>query len=74
MDGKPVFGFHMWTEVWARGKWLGVDATLGRGGVGPAHLKVAEASWHDTRTLSPLLPVIRVMGRLAIEVEKVDER
>jgi transglutaminase-like putative cysteine protease len=69
----PVFGFHMWTEVRARGKWLGIDATLGRGGVGPAHLKVSDASWHDTQTLAPLLPVIRVMGRLGIEVVKVDQ-
>jgi Transglutaminase-like superfamily len=73
-DRGPVFGFHMWTEVWARGKWLGVDATLGRGGVGPAHLKVADASWHNTQTLAPLLPVIRVMGRLAIEVVKIENR
>jgi hypothetical protein len=70
----PVFGFHMWTEVWARGKWLGVDATLGRGTLGPGHLKVADASWHNTQTLAPLLPVIRVMGRLGIEVVKVEER
>lgn len=70
----PMFVFHMWTEVWARGKWLGVDATLGRGGVGPGHLKITDASWHNTQTLAPLLPVIRVMGKLAIEVVKVDEK
>jgi hypothetical protein len=70
----PMLVFHMWTEVWARGKWLGVDATLGRGGVGPAHLKITDASWHNTQTLAPLLPVIRVMGKLAIEVAKVDEK
>jgi hypothetical protein len=73
-NGNPIFGFHMWTEVWARGKWLGVDATLGRGGVGPAHLKISEASWHDTQTLAPLLPVIRVMGKLAIAVTEVETR
>ncbi len=70
----PMFVFHMWTEVRARGKWLGLDATLGRGGVGPAHLKVTDASWHNTQTLAPLLPVIRVMGKLSIEVAKVDEK
>ena len=73
-DRGPVFGFHMWTEVWVRGKWLGVDATLGRGGVGPAHLKVTDSSWHNMQTLAPLLPVIRVMGRLAIEVVNVESR
>jgi hypothetical protein len=73
-DRGPLLGFHMWTEVRARGNWLGVDATLGRGSVGPGHLKVTDASWHDTQTLAPLLPVIRVMGRLGIEVVKVEER
>jgi hypothetical protein len=73
-DRGPVFGFHMWTEVWARGKWLGVDATLGRGGIGPGHLKVTDASWHNTQTLAPLLPVVRVMGKLGIEVVQVEER
>jgi transglutaminase-like putative cysteine protease len=70
----PLLVFHMWTEVRARGQWLGIDATLGRGGVGPAHLKIADSSWHDTQTLAPLLPMSRVAGRLAIEVVKVEER
>ena len=68
----PVFVFHMWTEVRARGAWLGVDAKLGRGGIGPAHLKVVDASWHNTQTLAPILPVTRISGRLAIEVVKVE--
>lgn len=73
-DRGPVLGFHMWTEVWARGQWLGLDATLGRGGIGAAHLKVADASWHNTQTLAPLLPVTRVMGRLAVEVLRIEEK
>jgi hypothetical protein len=51
-----------------------VDATLGRGGIGPGHLKVTDASWHNTQTLAPLLPVVRVMGKLAVEVVQVEER
>src|SRR5258708_26433563 len=30
----PVMGFHMWTEVWVKGQWLAIDATLGQGSVG----------------------------------------
>ena len=71
-DRGPVLGFHMWTEVWAKGRWHGLDATLGRGGVGPGHLKVADATWNDTQTLAPLLPVTRVMGRLAVQVLRVE--
>jgi len=67
----PVLGFHMWTEVLVRGQWLGLDAVLGKGGVGPGHLKINDASWHDTQTLAPLLPVTRVLGKLRVEVVEV---
>ena len=66
--GGPVMGFHMWTEVWVRGQWLAIDATLGEGSIGAAHIKVADHSWHDIQSLTPLLPVLRVLGKLTIEV------
>src|SRR5262249_25287007 len=65
---SPVFGFHMWTEVWVRGKWLGLDAVLGKSGIGATHLKMADHSWAETVTLAPLLPVARTLGKLKIEV------
>jgi hypothetical protein len=71
-DRGPVLGFHMWTEVLVKGQWLGLDATLGQGGVGPAHLKIADHSWAGTQTLAPTLPVMRVMGKLSVEVVRVD--
>jgi hypothetical protein len=64
----PVMAFHMWTEVWVRGQWLALDATLGKGSVGATHLKITDHSWHETRTLNPLLPVVRVLGKMSIEV------
>src|SRR5581483_4975965 len=67
-DKGPALGFHMWTEVWARGRWRGLDATLGAGGVGPGHLKIGDHSWNDTQTLAPVLPVLRVMGKTKVEV------
>jgi transglutaminase-like putative cysteine protease len=69
----PVFGYHMWTEVYVQGQWLALDATLGRGSVGAGHIKITDHSWHDTRSLAPLLPVMRVMlGKPAIEVIRVE--
>src|SRR5205085_5194550 len=66
---QPFFGFHMWTEVWVNGEWIAIDATLGQGGIGAAHLKIADASWHDTRSMTPLLPIMRVlMAQPQIEV------
>jgi transglutaminase-like putative cysteine protease len=72
-DKGAVLGFHMWTEVWVKGQWLGIDATLGQGSVGPGHLKISDHSWADTLTLVPLLPVTRVMGKLKVEVVRVEE-
>jgi len=70
----PILGFHMWTEAWINGQWIGLDATLGKGGIGPGHLKISEHSWADTQTLAPLLPVSRAMGKLKVEIEEVEQR
>jgi hypothetical protein len=70
----PVMAFHMWSEVWVRGQWIPIDATLGRGYVGATHLKISDQSWHDTRSLTPMLPVARVVGKVAIEVLSVNGR
>jgi hypothetical protein len=73
MAKAPVFGYHMWTEVYVQGQWLSLDATLGKGSIGAGHIKITDHSWHDTRSLAPLLPVMRVMlGKPAIEVVQVD--
>ncbi len=69
----PVFAFHMWTEVWVNSQWIPLDATLGNGYVGATHLKITDHSWNDTRTLTPLLPLLRVLGRVSIEVVRAEE-
>jgi len=65
VDGQdrrpPVFAMHMWTEVWVNGQWLGLDATLGRGSIGPAHIKVTDHSWSGVTTMTPLMPLMRLM-------------
>ena len=42
-----------------------------RGYVGATHLKIIAQSWHDARNMTPLFPVIRVLGRISIEVLEV---
>jgi transglutaminase-like putative cysteine protease len=71
VSGGPVLAFHMWTEVWVRGQWVGLDATLGKGYVGATHLKITDHSWHETQSLTPLLPVVRVLGKLSVDVVRV---
>ena len=69
---QPLLGFHMWTEVFVRGQWVAIDATLGQGSVGPGHVKITDASWFNTQSMTPLLPVMRVMiGRPAVTVVEV---
>jgi transglutaminase-like putative cysteine protease len=71
-DGRPAFNYHMWVEVHVKKQWLPLDPTLGRGSIGAMHLKIADHSWADTQSLTPLLPLMRVMGKLSIEVVRVD--
>jgi transglutaminase-like putative cysteine protease len=68
----PVMGFHMWAEVWVKGQWISIDPTFGPGKVGATHLKISDHSWNETQSLTPLLPVARVLGKLKIEVVSVD--
>jgi transglutaminase-like putative cysteine protease len=73
-DGKFYLAYHMWTEVYADGQWLPIDATLGMGGVGPGHVKISDSSWHDERSIAPLLPMLRVlMAKPSVEVVKVGQ-
>jgi len=58
---RPILAFHMWTEVFIAGQWMSIDATLGKGAIGPGHLKIADHSWYETRSVTPLLPVMRVL-------------
>jgi hypothetical protein len=58
----------MWAEVLIDGRWLGIDSTLGKGGVSATHVKVTQHSWHETQSLTPLLPVSGVAGKMKAEV------
>jgi hypothetical protein len=69
---RPFLGFHMWTEVYVDGRWLGLDGTLGQGGVGATHVKITDHGWQGARSLTPLLPVTRVLGKLTVEVVRVE--
>jgi transglutaminase-like putative cysteine protease len=70
----PKLVFHMWTEVCVGGRWLGLDGTLGQGGIGACHLKISDHSWYATRSLTPLLPASRVLGKVSVSVVSVDGR
>jgi hypothetical protein len=66
--GGPSMGFHMWAEVFIDGSWRGIDSTLGKGGVSAAHIKVTDNSWARVESLTPLLPVQEILGKLRLEL------
>jgi hypothetical protein len=50
-------------------QWLALDATLGRGSVGPGHIKITDHHWDGVRDFSPLLPVTRfILAKPSVEV------
>ena len=69
---EQSFYYHMWTEVHPGKRWIPLDATLGQGGIGAAHLKMAHSNLKGASALSSLLPVLQVIGRLEIEVLEVE--
>ncbi len=62
------FAYHMWTEVWIKDRWIPLDATLGLGGIGGAHLKFAHSSMQGTGAYADLLPVVQALRRLNLEI------
>jgi len=64
------FAFHMWNEIWTGERWVPLDATLGRGGIGAAHLKLTDSSLAGADSFSAFMPVARVMGQLEISVQE----
>jgi transglutaminase-like putative cysteine protease len=69
MQDRQAFGYHMWTEAYIDGMWAPLDAMLGRGGIGAAHLKIDHTSLGGPSDYASFLPVLRIAGQLAIEVE-----
>jgi transglutaminase-like putative cysteine protease len=72
MQGKQSFGYHMWDEVYVDGRWMAIDATLGQGGIGAAHLELAHSSLQGASAYSAFLPVIQVIGQLKIQIEEFE--
>lgn len=62
------FAYHMWNEVWIADRWVPLDATLGQGGIGCDHIKLADSSLDGVSPYAAMLPVIQVFGNLELEV------
>ena len=69
-DRLFAFGGHMWTEAYLNDQWVPLDATLGNGGIGAAHIKLADSALSDDgpAALSGFAPLMNVIGKLKLEV------
>jgi transglutaminase-like putative cysteine protease len=65
---EQKFLYHMWTEVYLSGQWIGLDATRARAGTSGAYLTLAHTSLETASAYASLLPVARVAGKLTIEI------
>ncbi len=62
------FAYHMWNEVWVGGRWTPLDATLARGGIGAAHLKVVSTNLEGASPYAAFLPVLPLLQQLKLKV------
>ena len=54
--------------------WVPLDATLGQGGIGAAHIKLAESSFADDgpAPVTAFLPLLKILGQMQIEVVRAE--
>ena len=69
-----AFGGHMWTEAWLDGKWVPLDATLGKGGIGAGHIKLADSSFADDgpAPVTSFVPLMNMLSNVTIHVVSTD--
>ena len=68
MESLQGFAYHMWTEVWIGDRWIGLDATRGGSPVTIGHLKLAHSSLQGATAYGSFLPMLKVLGKLRLEV------
>ena len=73
-DKLEGFGGHMWTEAYVDGRWAPLDATLGLGGIGVGHIKVADADLAENTTapLTAFVPIIHLLKKTTVKVVKIE--
>lgn len=76
VERHSAFAGHMWTEAWVNNAWVPLDATRGRGGIGPEYIKQAESSFAD-QAASPatvFVPLVQALDSMQIEVVSVQTK
>jgi len=67
---RDSFMGHLWTEVYID-RWVPLDGTRPRGGVGPDHIAFTRSAMETSSPLDLFLGMINVIGNLKIEILEV---
>jgi transglutaminase-like putative cysteine protease len=67
-DLRSGFAYHMWTDAWIQDRWVPLDATMGLGGIGAAHLLISRSNLKGVDPLTQFLPVLQLIGNLQLEI------
>lgn len=69
-----AFGGHMWTEAWLGDTWVPLDGTLGAGGIGVGHIKLADSDLADEgpAPVTSFLPLMNLLADVKIEVVRAE--
>jgi hypothetical protein len=70
---EPLGGFgpHMWNEVFVNGRWVAIDAAYNQSEVDATHIKLAQSSLDGLSPFEPMMPVLRLHGKLKIEAREI---
>lgn len=66
------FAYHMWTEVWIKDRWIPMDATLGRSGIGCDHIKLGDSNLKGSESLAAMASVAQVLNQLELEILEIE--
>jgi hypothetical protein len=71
---KNVFGFHMWTQMYIDGQWVDLDAAQHETDCNPTHIALQVSALDDGGFMDLVAPLFEVIGKLKIEVERVETK
>jgi hypothetical protein len=68
---NDVFVWHMWTQVYAGGRWIDTDPALEQDDLDATHIAMSLVSLDDAALGEMALPIWNLIGRLQIDVVEV---
>ena len=69
---RNVFGYHLWTQVYIGGQWVDLDAAQHQTDCDPTHIALNIMPLNDEGLADTALSLLNVIGRLKIDVRKVE--